>query len=65
MRLAEPGRSAASFAAKPRTDLRLGARVFHDKFGYGEVVGQEGNKLVLEFETSGRLRVSDSVVKPA
>ena len=64
-RLAEPGRSAASFAAKPRTDLRLGARVFHDKFGYGEVVGQEGNKLEIEFETSGRKRVIDSFVKPA
>jgi DNA helicase-2/ATP-dependent DNA helicase PcrA len=64
-RLAEPGRSAASFAAKARTDLALGARVFHDKFGYGEVMGQEGNKLEIEFETSGRKRVIDSFVKPA
>ena len=29
-RLAEPGRSAASFAAKPRSDIAIGARVFHD-----------------------------------
>ncbi|MEX0341114.1 MAG: ATP-dependent helicase, partial [Erythrobacter sp.] len=29
-RLAEPGRSAASFAAKPRSDVAIGARVFHD-----------------------------------
>ena len=64
-RLAEPGRSAASFAAKPRTDIAIGARVFHDKFGYGEVVGQEGNKLEIEFEASGRKRVIDSFVKPA
>ena len=64
-RLAEPGRSAASFAAKPRTDVAIGARVFHDKFGYGEVVGQEGNKLEIEFETSGRKRVIDSFVTPA
>jgi DNA helicase-2/ATP-dependent DNA helicase PcrA len=64
-RLAEPGRSAASFAAKPRSDLRLGARVFHDKFGYGEVIGQDGNKLEIEFETSGRKRVIDSFVTPA
>jgi DNA helicase-2/ATP-dependent DNA helicase PcrA len=64
-RLAEPGRSAASFAAKPRTDIAAGARVFHDKFGYGEVLGQEGNKLEIEFETSGRKRVIDSFVKPA
>jgi DNA helicase-2/ATP-dependent DNA helicase PcrA len=64
-RLAEPGRSAASFAAKPRSDIAIGARVFHDKFGYGEVVGQEGNKLEIEFETSGRKRVIDSFVTPA
>lgn len=64
-RLAEPGRSAASYAAKPRSDIAMGARVFHDKFGYGEVVGQEGNKLEIEFETSGRKRVIDSFVKLA
>jgi DNA helicase-2/ATP-dependent DNA helicase PcrA len=64
-RLAEPGRSAASFAAKPRTDIARGARVFHDKFGYGEVIAQEGNKLEIEFEQSGRKRVIDSFVKPA
>jgi len=61
-RLKEPSRSAASFAAKPRGDIAVGARVFHDKFGYGEVVGQEGNKLEIEFETSGRKKVIDSFV---
>ena len=64
-RLTEPGRSAASFAAKPRGDIAIGQRVFHDKFGYGEVVDQEGNKLEIEFEASGRKRVIDSFVKPA
>jgi DNA helicase-2/ATP-dependent DNA helicase PcrA len=64
-RLAEPGRSAASYAAKPRGDITIGARVFHDKFGYGEVVGQDGNKLEIEFDTSGRKRVIDSFVDPA
>ena len=63
-RLAEPGKSAASFAAKPRTDVAVGARVFHDKFGYGYVMDQEGNKLTIEFETSGEKRVLDSFVKP-
>ena len=63
-RLAEPGRSAASYAAKPRGDIAIGARVFHDKFGYGEVVGQDGNKLEIEFDTSGRKRVIDSFVQP-
>jgi DNA helicase-2/ATP-dependent DNA helicase PcrA len=64
-RLADPSRSAASFAAKPRGDIALGARVFHDKFGYGTVAAQEGNKLEIDFEASGRKRVIDSFVKLA
>ncbi|MEX0340992.1 MAG: ATP-dependent helicase, partial [Erythrobacter sp.] len=64
-RLAEPGRSAASFAAKPRSDVAIGARVFHDKFGYGCVTDQEGNKLTIEFEKAGEKRVLDSFVKLA
>ena len=64
-RLAEPGRSAASFAAKPRSDIAIGARVFHDKFGYGQVTDQEGNKLEIVFEQSGTKRVLDSFVKLA
>ena len=64
-RLQEPGRSAASFAAQPRSDVAIGMRVFHEKFGYGAVVNQEGNKLEIEFEQSGRKRVIDSFVKPA
>ncbi|MXP29083.1 AAA family ATPase [Porphyrobacter algicida] len=64
-RLAEPGRSAASFAAKPRSDVAIGARVFHEKFGYGTVTDQEGNKLEIEFEQAGTKRVIDSFVKLA
>ncbi|WP_128892888.1 ATP-dependent helicase [Erythrobacter sp. HKB08] len=64
-RVQESRRSAASFAAKPRTDIAIGARVFHDKFGYGTVTDQEGNKLEIEFETSGTKRVIDSFVKLA
>ncbi len=64
-RLAEPSRSAASFAAKPRSDIAVGARVFHDKFGYGTVAAQDGNKLEIDFENAGRKRVIDSFVKTA
>lgn len=64
-RIAESTRSAASFAAKPRSDLRVGDRVFHDKFGYGTIAVQDGNKLEIEFENAGRKRVIDSFVKPA
>ncbi|AKM07290.1 ATP-dependent helicase [Pelagerythrobacter marensis] len=61
-RLRETTRSAASFAAKPRTDVAVGQRVFHDKFGYGIVTDQEGNRLEIEFEQAGPKRVIDSFV---
>jgi DNA helicase-2/ATP-dependent DNA helicase PcrA len=64
-RIAEPTRSAASFAAKPRADLRLGDRVFHEKFGAGTIAVQDGNKLEIDFDNAGRKRVIDSFVKPA
>ena len=64
-RIAETTRSAASFAAKPRTDITPGARVFHDKFGYGTVAAQEGNKLEIDFEGGARKRVIDSFVRLA
>jgi DNA helicase-2/ATP-dependent DNA helicase PcrA len=64
-RVKENKRSAASFAAKPRSDIAIGARVFHEKFGYGTVMDQEGNKLEIEFEHSGTKRVIDSFIKLA
>ncbi len=63
-RVPENHRSAASFAAKARTDIAIGQRVFHDKFGYGTVTDQEGNKLEIAFEHAGTKRVIDSFVKP-
>lgn len=64
-RVPESTRSAASFAAKPRADLGVGVRVFHDKFGYGVIAEQDGNKLEIDFDSAGRKRVIDSFVKPA
>ncbi len=64
-RVRESGRSAASYATRPRSDIAVGARVFHDKFGYGFVMGQDGNKLEIEFENSGLKRVLDSFVQLA
>jgi DNA helicase II / ATP-dependent DNA helicase PcrA len=61
----ENTRSAASFAAKPRGDLAIGMRVFHEKFGYGEIMEIEGNKLDIEFDTAGSKRVMDSFVRVA
>jgi DNA helicase-2/ATP-dependent DNA helicase PcrA len=64
-RVVEARASAASFAAKPRSDVALGARVFHSKFGYGTVAEIEGNKLEIDFEHAGRKRVIDSFVSLA
>ncbi len=63
-RIRESSRSAASFAAKPRSDLAIGMRVFHEKFGYGEITEIDGNKLEIDFDGSGLKRVIDSFVKP-
>ncbi|MDV6332543.1 ATP-dependent helicase [Asticcacaulis sp. 201] len=46
-------------------NFKLGERVFHMKFGYGEIVEIEGNKLVVNFETSGDKKVIDSFVDRA
>jgi len=43
----------------------VGERVFHQKFGYGEIVDVEGNKLEIEFDKAGTKRVLDSFVEPA
>ncbi|WP_066795310.1 ATP-dependent helicase [Sphingomonas soli] len=61
-RVLEGKASAVSVGAKPRSDLSLGMRVFHQKFGYGEIAEIEGNKLEIDFETAGRKRVMDSFV---
>ncbi len=61
-RIVEVRQSAVSIGNKGRDDLSLGQRVFHQKFGYGDIASIEGNKLEIEFEQSGRKRVLDSFI---
>ncbi len=49
--------SAGSFA--------VGARIFHQKFGYGRVTSTDGDKLEVAFEKAGVKKVIDSFVEPA
>jgi len=42
--------------------IALGARVFHQKFGYGTVATVEGNKLEIAFDKAGTKKVIDSFV---
>ncbi len=64
-------------AARPRTveawevearparaePIAVGARVFHEKFGYGRVTASEDGRLEIEFEKAGPKRVKDSFVE--
>ena len=43
----------------------IGDRVFHQKFGYGEVASVEGNKLTVQFDKAGEKKVVDSFVEAA
>jgi DNA helicase II / ATP-dependent DNA helicase PcrA len=61
-RLVEARSSAVSLGNPGRKDVAIGMRVFHSKFGYGVITEIEGNKLEIEFETSGPKRVLDSFV---
>ncbi|MEX6723865.1 ATP-dependent helicase [Parapedomonas caeni] len=59
------GRATSRSVSSPVSAIPVGARVFHDKFGYGAVIEVDGNKLEIEFELSGRKRVVDSFVSLA
>ena len=61
-RVIEARGSAVSLGNQGRTDLALGQRVFHGKFGYGTIAAIEGNKLEIDFEHAGRKKVLDSFV---
>jgi len=45
------------------SEYQVGNRIFHQKFGYGEVTKVEGNKLTIDFEKAGEKKVLDSFVE--
>jgi DNA helicase-2/ATP-dependent DNA helicase PcrA len=45
------------------SSFTVGDRVFHQKFGNGNVVGVDGNKLTIRFDKAGEKRVVDSFVE--
>ena len=47
------------------SEFALHDRVFHQKFGYGNVVKIDGNKLTIAFEKAGEKKVVDSFVQRA
>ena len=42
-----------------------GERIFHQKFGYGQIRSVDGNKLTIDFDKAGEKRVLDSFVSRA
>ncbi len=51
--------------ASGSTAFATGERIFHDKFGYGRVAFTEGNKLTVDFESTGRKKVIATFVQKA
>ena len=47
------------------SEFTLGDRVFHQKFGYGEVLGIEGDKLDVEFDKAGSKKVVAQYIQSA
>lgn len=55
------GELVASSSAEAQ--YAIGERVFHLKFGYGEVIAVDGNKLTIAFDKAGEKRVMDNYVE--
>jgi DNA helicase-2/ATP-dependent DNA helicase PcrA len=53
---------AKSVADKP-SDFTVGDRVFHIKFGNGNIVQIDGNKLTVSFDKAGEKKVLDGFVE--
>ena len=45
------------------SDFTIGDRVYHQKFGNGNVTAIDGNKLTIQFDKAGEKRVVDSFVE--
>lgn len=51
--------------ATATSSFTVGDRVFHQKFGYGEVMEIEGDKLDIEFDKAGTKKVVSKFIVPA
>ena len=44
-------------------DIKVGSRIHHGSFGDGTVIGKDGNKLDISFDTAGRKKLIDRFVE--
>jgi DNA helicase II / ATP-dependent DNA helicase PcrA len=63
-RVIEAGAWEVKERPRPTSSFAVGARVFHQKFGYGSVTAVEDNRLDVEFDKAGPKRVLDSFLEP-
>ncbi len=49
----------------PSSGFEIGDRVFHEKFGYGEIMEVEGTKVIVEFDKAGEKKLVASFLKKA
>ncbi|AMM85283.1 UvrD-helicase domain-containing protein [Martelella sp. AD-3] len=59
------GELVARSSEETPSRFAVGDRVFHLKFGNGNIAAIEGNKLTIDFDKAGQKRVLDGFVKPA
>ncbi|WP_024588681.1 UvrD-helicase domain-containing protein [Aliihoeflea sp. 2WW] len=59
------GELVAKSVAETPSAFTVGDRVFHQKFGNGNIAAIEGNKLTIDFDKAGQKRVLDGFVTAA
>ncbi len=57
------GELVAKSVSDAPSPFKVGDRVFHQKFGNGNVAAIEGNKLTIDFDRAGQKKVLDGFVK--
>ncbi len=57
------GELIASSINQPASNFAIGDRVFHMKFGNGNIAAIDGNKLTINFDKAGQKKVLDSFVE--
>jgi DNA helicase-2/ATP-dependent DNA helicase PcrA len=64
--LSQPRESRSSIIDLEAVSIHsVGDRVFHQKFGYGEIMQIEGDKLVIEFDKAGEKKLVAKFVSAA
>ena len=53
---------AQEYHADSPSAFAVGDRVFHQKFGNGNIAAIEGNKLTIDFDRAGQKKVLDGFV---